>query len=39
MLDCDMFVNGFEPHLRYHIHFRTDTFGKDINPIIRQVRY
>ena len=34
VLDCDIVVRGFEFQLRYYVHFRTNTLGKDLNPLI-----
>ena len=33
-LDCGIVVSEFEQQLRYHVHFRTNTLGKDMNPLI-----
>ena len=33
-LDCNILVNEFEPQLRYYVHFRTNTLGKDMSPLI-----
>ena len=34
VLDCNIVRREFEHQLRYYVHFRTKTFGKDINPFI-----
>ena len=33
VLDFDIVVNEFELQSRYYVHFRTNTLGKDINPL------
>ena len=35
--DCELEVSKFELKSRYHVHFRTNTFGKDIYPLIPQL--
>ena len=32
--DCDIVVNEFELQSRYYVHFRTNTLGKGMNPLI-----
>ena len=32
-LDCDIVVSEFELKSRYHVYFRTNTLGKDMNPL------
>ena len=34
VLDCDNVVSEFELQSSYYIHFRIDTFGKGINPLL-----
>ena len=34
VLDCDIKVNGSELQSRYNLHFRINTFGKGMNPLI-----
>ena len=34
MLDSDIVVNEFKLHSRYYIHFKTNTFGKGLKPLI-----
>ena len=34
VLDCDIVVREFELELRYYFHFRTNTIGKGIKPVI-----
>ena len=34
VLDGDPEVSEFELQLRYYVHFRTNTPGKDMNPLI-----
>ena len=33
-MDCGIVVSEFELQLRYYIHFRTHTIGKDIKQLI-----
>ena len=32
--DCGIVVRKFKLQLLYYIHFRTNTFGKGMNPLI-----
>ena len=32
--DCGIVASEFELQLRYYVHFRTNTLGKDMNPLI-----
>ena len=34
-LDCDIVVSEFELQSRYYVHFRTNTLGKGMNPLLR----
>ena len=34
VLDCDIVVSEFELQSRNHVHFRTCSFGKGMNPLI-----
>ena len=34
VLDCGIVVSEFELQSRYHVRFRTNTFGKSLNPLI-----
>ena len=34
VLDSGILVSEFEVQSRYYIHFRTNTFGKGMNPLI-----
>ena len=34
LVDCDLQVSEFEPQSRCYVYFRTNTLGKDINPLI-----
>ena len=34
VMDCGIVVSKFVFHSRYYIHFRANTFGKDMNPLI-----
>ena len=34
VLECDIVVSKFELQLHYYVHFRTNTFGKGMNPLI-----
>ena len=36
-LNCRNVLNEFKLQLRYHIQFRTNTFGKNMNPLILPV--
>ena len=33
-LDCGIVVSKFELQSRYYVHFRTNTLGKGMNPLI-----
>ena len=33
-IDCRIVVIEFELRSRYHVHFRTNTIGKGMNPLI-----
>ena len=33
-MDCEIVVSEFEVQLRYYVHFRTNTPGKGLNPLI-----
>ena len=33
-LDCGIVISAFELQLRYYVHFRTNTLGKGMNPLI-----
>ena len=33
-MDCGIVVSEFELQLRYYVHFRANTLGKGINPLI-----
>ena len=33
-MDCEIVVSKFEFQSRYHVHFRTNTLGKGMNPFI-----
>ena len=33
-MDCEIVVSEFELQLRYYVHFRTNTRGKGMNPLI-----
>ena len=33
-MDCEIIVSEFELQLRYYVHFRANTFGKGMNPLI-----
>ena len=35
-LDCGIVVSEFELQLHYYVHFRTNTHGKDMKPLILQ---
>ena len=32
VMDSEIVVSEFELQSHYHIHFRTNTLGKDVNP-------
>ena len=32
-MDWGIVVSEFELYSRYYVHFRTNTFGKDLNPL------
>ena len=34
VLDCGIVVSEFELQLHYYVHFRTNTLGKGMNPLI-----
>ena len=34
VLDCRIMVSEFELQSRYYVHFRTNTLGKGMNPVI-----
>ena len=34
LLDCDIVLSEFDLHSRCYIHFRTNTLGKGMNPLI-----
>ena len=34
VLDCDIVVSEFEHHSPYYVHFRTNTLGEGVNPLI-----
>ena len=33
-MDCGIVVSEFELQSRYYVHFRTNTLGKSMNPLI-----
>ena len=33
-MDCGIVVSEFELQLRYYVHFRANTLGKGMNPLI-----
>ena len=33
-MDCGIVVREFEPQSRYYVHFRANTLGKGMNPLI-----
>ena len=33
-MDCEMVVSEFVLQSRYYVHFRANTFGKGMNPLI-----
>ena len=33
-MDCGIVVSEFELQLRYYVHFRANTLGKSMNPLI-----
>ena len=35
-MDCGIVVSEFKLKLHYYIHFRTNTLGKGMNPMILQ---
>ena len=35
VLDCELVVNEFKIQSRYDVHFRTNTRGKGMNPLIQ----
>ena len=39
ILDCDIVVNEFEFQSLCHINFRTNIYGKDMNPLISQANH
>ena len=34
--DCEIEVREFKLQSRYYVHFRANTLGKDMNPLILQ---
>ena len=34
VMDCGIVVSEFVLQLRYYVHFRANTFGKGMNPLI-----
>ena len=34
VMDCKIIVSDFVLQLRYYVHFRTNTLGKGMNPLI-----
>ena len=34
VLDCSLEVSEFKLHLRYYVHFRTNTFDKGMKPFM-----
>ena len=34
VLDCEIVVSEFELQSRYNVHFRTNTLGKGMEPLI-----
>ena len=34
VMDCGIVVSEFVLQLRYYVHFRTNTLGKGMNPLI-----
>ena len=36
-VDCGVAVSEFELQLRYYVYFRTNTVGKDMNPLSSQL--
>ena len=34
VLDCGLEVHEFELQLRYYVHFRTNSPGKNMNPVM-----
>ena len=34
VMDCGIIISKFELQLRYYIHFRANTLGKGVNPLI-----
>ena len=37
-MDCEI-VNELELQLRYYVHFRANTLGKGMNPLILQLLF
>ena len=37
VFDCDIVVSEFELQSCYHVHFRTNTLGRVMNPLIPQM--
>ena len=35
-MDCGIVVSEFNLQLRYYVHFRANSFGKGMNPLILQ---
>ena len=34
-MDCGIVISEFELQSRFYVHFRTNTIGKGMNPLIR----
>ena len=34
VMDCGIIVSEFVLQSRYYVHFRANTLGKDVNPLI-----
>ena len=34
VLDYELIIYEFKIHLFYYVHFRTNTYGKAVNPVI-----
>ena len=34
VMDCRIIISEFELQLRYYVHFRANTIGKGMNPLI-----
>ena len=37
VMDCEIVESEFKLKSRYYIHFRTNTFGKSMNPLSSQL--